>query len=241
MKKKWLAMVLFILTPLFIAGCAQAIPAKEAAPLLIDAMIYQKEDESFESNFANSETLTTAFEKHRESFEENFTKGLLQSNTEIDETVAKKISGLLMTQVQEVTSYEIKKVTETKPIHHVTYEIKGFDLSGLLIRTTQELLARIQKDNQIAKDQKKVIEETIAIIEAQIPETKATETTTEVTLQLKENRGKWEIVAGQDEALASLYLSFFAGVSNDEELAKEMAEAVTQVVVPSMGEPKTNE
>ena len=76
MKKKWLAMALFILTPLFIAGCAKAIPAKEAAPLLIDAMIYQKEDESFETNFANSETLTNAFEKHRSSIEDNFTAGL---------------------------------------------------------------------------------------------------------------------------------------------------------------------
>lgn len=241
MKKKWLAMVLLILTPLFIAGCAKAIPAKEAAPLLIDAMIYQKQDELFETNFANSETLTSAFEKHRESFEENFTTGLLQSNAEIDEAVAKNISGLLMTQVQAVTSYEIKKVTETKPIHHVTYEIKGFDLSGLLVRTTQELLTRIQKDNQIAKDQKKMIENTIAIVEAQIPQTKAKETATEVTLQLKENRGKWEIVAGQDEALASLYLAFFAGVHDEAALAKEMAEAMTQVVVPSMGEPKAKE
>lgn len=241
MKKKWLAMALFILTPLFIAGCAKAIPAKEAAPLLIDAMIYQKEDESFETNFANNETLTNAFEKHRSSFEDNFTAGLLQSNDQIDETVAKKISELLMTQVQEVTSYEVKKITETKPIHHVTYEIKGFDLSGLLTQTTQELLARIQKDNQITKDEKKIIENTIEIVKAQIPQTKAKEIATEVTLQLKENRGKWEIVAGQDDALASLYLSFFAGVRDEESLTKEMAEAVTKVAVPSMGEPDEKE
>lgn len=238
MKKKWLTMLMVLFTPLLIAGCAKAIPAEEAAPLLIDAMIYQKEDETFNESFAESETLTQAFAKHRTSFEENFTTGLLQSNEAVDEATAEKISELLMVQVKKVTSYQVKKLVETENIHHVTYEIKGFDLSGLLAQTTKELLTRIQKDNTIAKDEAKMVANTIEIVESELPKISAKETATEVTLQLKAKRGKWEIVAGQDETLAQLYLAFYAGLNNQEALTKEMNEAIAGVEVPSMGEPE---
>lgn len=238
MTKKWAVMVGFLFTLFFVAGCTKAIPAEEAAPLLIDAMIYNQDTEEFQANFAKNKELTDAFNEHRTSFEENFTQGLLQTGEGIDEQLAADISGALMKQVKETTSYQVKKITETKPVYHVTYEIKGFHLVQLFKESTTELLARIQKDNQLVKDEKTLIATTVEIMKEKIPTITAKEDPTEVTLQLKLNQGKWEIVSGQEEALASLYLAFFSGVRTQEELTTEMTQAISDIVVPSMVEPK---
>ena len=139
--------------------------------------------------------------------------------------------------MRETTSYQIKNITETKPVYHVTYEIQGFNLLRLFKESITELLVRIQNDNELVKDQKTLIATTVAIMQEKIPTIEANDTSTEVTLQLKVNRGKWEIVNGQDEALSSLYLAFFSGMRSQEELTNAMTEALSEIEVPSMGEP----
>ena len=69
--------LLFML--LFISGCTKAIPAEEAANIMIDTMIYDQQTEAFQTNFANSEELTEIFIEQRTLFEENFTQGILQT------------------------------------------------------------------------------------------------------------------------------------------------------------------
>lgn len=227
--------LLFML--LFISGCTKAIPAEEAANILIDTMIYDQQTEAFQTNFANSEELTEIFVEQRTLFEENFTQGILQTGEAVDEQLAMEISEMVMQQMRETTSYQIKNITETKPIYHVTYEIQGFNLLRLFKESITELLVRIQNDNELVKDQKTLIATTVAIMQEKIPTIEANDTSTEVTLQLKVNRGKWEIVNGQDEALSSLYLAFFSGMRSQKELTNAMTEALSEIEVPSMGEP----
>ncbi|MHC5269926.1 DUF5105 domain-containing protein [Enterococcus sp. LJL98] len=238
MHKKWIGMVLPAFTLLLLAGCTKAIPAEEAAPLLLDEMIYEKKAEAFQTNFLQSEELETAFQSQRTSFEENFTEGLLQSGEAVDQQVAAEISEALMKQVKEQTSYNVKQITETKSIFHVIYEVKGFDLMALFKASTTGLLEKIEEKNNLVKDPEKLVTETVKIMQDQIPLTPAKETSTEVTLQLKQNKGKWEIVGGQDETLASLYLAFYAGVRDEEELAAEMMQAMSEVIVPNLEEIK---
>ena len=227
--------LLFML--LFISGCTKAIPAEEAANILIDTMIYDQQTEAFQTNFANSEELTEIFVEQRTLFEENFTQGILQTGEAVDEQLAMEISEMVMQQMRETTSYKIKNITETKPIYHVTYEIQGFNLLQLFKESITELLVRIQNDNELVKDEKTLIATTVAIMQEKIPTIEANDTSTEVTLQLKVNRGKWKIVNGQDEALASLYLAFFSSMRSQEELTNAMTEALSEIEVPSMGEP----
>ena len=227
--------LLFML--LFISGCTKAIPAEEAANILIDTMIYDQQTEAFQTNFANSEELTEIFVEQRTLFEENFTQGILQTGEAVDEQLAMEISEMVMQQMRETTSYKIKNITETKPVYHVTYEIQGFNLLRLFKESITELLVRIQNDNELVKDQKTLIATTVAIMQEKIPTIEANDTSTEVTLQLKVNRGKWEIVNGQDEALSSLYLAFFSGMRSQKELTNAMTEALSEIEVPSMGEP----
>ena len=238
MQKKWIGVFLSLVTLFLIAGCTKTIPADEAATLLLDMMIYEKDTETFQTNFSKSDELTEAFKTQRTSFEENFTQGLLQEGDTVDDQVAAAISEALMKQVQEVTSYQVKQVTETKPIYHVTYEIQGFDLMTLFKESTISLLEKIEKENDLVKDPQKMIAATVEIMQEKIPTISAKEAPTEVTLQLKLNKGKWEIVNGQDETLASLYLAFYSGVRSQEELAKEMTQALTEIVVPSMEDSK---
>ena len=227
--------LLFML--LFISGCTKAIPAEEAANIMIDTMIYDQQTEAFQTNFANSEELTEIFVEQRTLFEENFTQGILQTGEAVDEQLAMEISEMVMQQMRETTSYKIKNITETKPVYHVTYEIQGFNLLQLFKESLTELLVRIQNDNELVKDQKTLIATTVAIMQEKIPTIEANDTSTEVTLQLKVNRGKWEIVNGQDEALSSLYLAFFSGMRSQKELTNAMTEALSEIEVPSMGEP----
>ena len=103
--------LLFML--LFISGCTKAIPAEEAANNLIDTMIYDQQTEAFQTNFANSEELTEIFVEQRTLFEENFTQGILQTGEAVDEQLAMEISEMVMQQMRETTSYQIKNITFT--------------------------------------------------------------------------------------------------------------------------------
>ena len=237
MKKTGTVIGALLFMHLFISGCTKAIPAEEAANILIDTMIYDQQTEAFQTNFANSEELTEIFVEQRTLFEENFTQGILQTGEAVDEQLAMEISEMVMQQMRETTSYQIKNITETKPVYHVTYEIQGFNLLRLFKESITELLVRIQNDNELVKDQKTLIATTVAIMQEKIPTIEANDTSTEVTLQLKVNRGKWEIVNGQDEALSSLYLAFFSSMRSQKELTNAMTEALSEIEVPSMGEP----
>lgn len=227
MKKLWLIPMLFVVA-LFAAGCNQGIPAEEAAPLFINRLVYQEEIETFEENFANGTELGEIFQQQQELFQEHFVTGIIGVNEEIEEEQADEIYRLLMQRLDD-TTYEVKQVSETDQIANIVYEIQGISIEDLVQTTTSELLVAIDADNQLVKEETRLVETTIAILKEQIPTTPIKEEPTTVSLQMKQEKGQWRLLSGQEDAIGAIYLSFIAGVSSQEQLEEDLQTAVAEI------------
>lgn len=218
MKKRWLPLLLIGVLVL-LAGCAKAIPTKEAAELFVDRLIYQKETEKFETNFKDGATLTKNFAEQEQSFLENFTAGLLSTDSGFSEETATEISQLVLDQVKEKTSYTIE-VAENDNIRNVTYHVKGLDFVAIMTQTTQKITAQMLQDTSLAKDEGKLATALIAqlktVLQAAPVQTKAVA----VLLEMRPEKGQWTLVEGQQKQLQSLYLAFVAGVKDEDTLNK---------------------
>ncbi|MGX7131065.1 DUF5105 domain-containing protein [Enterococcus songbeiensis] len=220
MKKIWLIFPILCFTFL-LSGCARAIPEKEAAALLVDHLVYQKSEKKFTENFQDGEDLSNAFQTNEQAFQKSFTEGLL-ADSEIPQAEAEEIAELLLNQMQKEATYEIKEIDDSDTIRHVTYGVKGLDFTGMMAATSEKLVTELLADETISKDQDKVVSETVRFLKETIPQTKAKTKAINVMLEMKPEKGKWQIVAGQTEQLNNLYLAFVAGVSDQEALLAEM-------------------
>lgn len=225
MKKRGILAFLLMIS-LLLGGCVKGIPAEEAAPLFMDYYIFQKEKVAFNENFANGEELGIVFTEQQAGFKTNFIAGLLQADEVVSQEQADEIYQVLSTQVIERATYEIKQVSTAEGLTDVVYEIYGVSLEELLLKVNQELVARIVSDNSLVKNQAKMVEETMAILKEQLTNVSIKDEPVTVTLQLKQEQGKWQVVNGQSEALKMIYFAFYTGVSSQEQFVEEVTEAM---------------
>ena len=226
MKKKGLFAVVVVMG-LLLTACARGIEPEEAAPLFVHRYIYQEEEESFNENFKQGEELGKVFTEQKESFKENFVEGLIGANDAVDKEAANEIYEQLDIQVQEVATYEVQKISTTKNLSNVIYDIQGLSMKDLLVATSQDLAAAIKKDNKLAKDEKKLVKKTVDILKQEIPKTSQIKEPKHLSLQLKKEKGQWEVVNGQSEELKAIYLAFYTGTDSEKEFTQEMTQALT--------------
>lgn len=209
---------------LFLTGCAKAIPAKEAATLFVEQLVYQKEETKFTENFQNGKELTKNFEANAALFQDTFASGLVAADTEVSEETAVEISQLLMEKVRSATDYQVK-VTETDSVRNVSYEIYGLDIVAVMKQTTEKVTEAMLADTSLAKDETKLQKQTILELKQvlQAPPVKTEPVT--VMLEMKPVKGKWTVVAGQQAEQEKLYLAFVAGVKDQETLTNDWQQA----------------
>ncbi|MGX7197864.1 DUF5105 domain-containing protein [Enterococcus olivae] len=228
MKRKGLFSILLVIGFL-LAGCDRGIPAEEAAPLFIDRFIYQEETKAFNENFQNGEALGTIFEEQQEVFQEHFIDGLIGVDDVVAQEQADEIYQQLAAQVQEKTTYRVKQVTENEDLANIIYEINGISIKELLLTMSQKLVERIHDDNALAKDQTKLVEETVGILKEELPNASIKEQPVDVSLQMRKEKGQWQLVNGQSEELSAIYLAFFTGFNDQEQFVEELTEAMSSV------------
>ena len=227
MKKKGLFSVVLLLGLLVtLTACSRGIDPEEAAPLFVHRYIYQQEEDSFNENFKQGEELGKIFNEQQDAFKENFIEGLLGANKAVDQEAANEIYEQLDRQVKEVATYEIGKISTTKHLTNVVYDIQGLSIKDLLVATSQDLADAIKKNNKLAKSKKQLVETTVKILKKEIPKTSQIEEPKHLSLQLKKEKGKWEVVNGQSEELKAIYLAFFTGTDSEEQFTQEVTAAL---------------
>lgn len=228
MKKRWLPLLLLGVI-VVLAGCAKAIPTKEAAALFVDRLIYQKETEKFEANFKDGATLTKTFEEQEQSFQKNFTAGLVNADSGLSQETAAEISQLVMEQVRAKTSYSIN-VAENDNIRNVTYHVKGLDFVAILSQTTEEITEQMMKDTSLAKDEDKLVKALVEQLQGILQAAPVKTEAVDVLLEMRPESGKWSLVEGQQKQLQNLYLAFVAGVKDEDTLNKDWEAAQAKLV-----------
>lgn len=225
MKKLLLPMLLGIL---MLAGCApKAIPAKEAADLFVQQLIYQKEGTDFEENFQNGDELKKSFETNAIAFRDTFATGLVAADGDVSEETASEITALLLDKVKSATDYKIKvgEAEASDSIRNVTYQVHGLDLVTVMKQTTQLVTAEMLKNTALAKDEAKLQAETVKQLQHVLEAPPVKAEAVNVMLEMKPEKGKWVVVGGQQKQLEGLYLAFVAGVKDADTLAADWQKA----------------
>lgn len=226
MKKMMMPLVVLLLA---VAGCgSKALPIEEAAPLIPDQMIYDRSEDKFEDNITDGEALSDSFEAMEDSFERSFTSGLITSSSEITEDQAEAITEELQYQVRQKATYKVT-AKKSSDIYHVTYQVKGLDFASILKETTDQLTKQMLTNKELATDQTKLRQAVLAILNDTVRDAQPKGEAINVMLEMKEEKGKWTIVSGQNEQLNSLFMSFYAGVADQQTLDQELNAAVQEV------------
>lgn len=230
MKKKYLWTSLLVLGVLFVlGGCKKAEPiaAEKAATLFINRFVYEKDSEEFEENFKDSDDLKKVMTENTQNFKDNFLAGL--TSTSVSEKTADELFATLFQQVQEKTSYAVEVKAENKETAQVVYHVTGIDFPKLIQKTDEDLLAAIQKDTSIAKDDEKMMQRILEILQTNLKDLKVKTEPVAITVTFSKNQAQWLIAQDQSEKISNLYLAFVSGAKNQAELTSQLEKVAEDV------------
>ena len=226
--KKMTAIVLLFLG-VIITGCGKkAIPAEEAGALLVDRLVYQKNEKEFINDFRDGAELGKQLDQNHEEFEENFLKGLSSSGTDVPKKEAHQLTQELLKQVKKKTSYRVVDFKETKDGADITYYVTGVDLVNAMKEMTRTLVSRAI-DNPDQSDEE-ILESTIEILTDRIKVIKIENDPIEMTIKLKKEKGYWYIPANQEEQVSKLFSAFVSGTEENEELDEALNEVIDEMM-----------
>lgn len=230
MKKKYLWPVLLIVSLVMVlGGCKKPEPiaAEKAATLFINRFVYEKDSEEFEKNFKDSQELKEVMTKNTQNFKDNFLAGL--TSTSISEKTADELFATLFQQVQKKTSYAVEVKAENDETAQIVYHVTGIDFPQLIKKTDEDLLAAIQKNTSIAKDNEKLMQTIIEILQKNLKDLKVKTQPTEITVTFAKDKDQWVIPQDQSEKISNLYLAFISGAKNQEELNSQLDKVAEDV------------
>ena len=228
MKKAWVLAIAVV--GVLLTGCNKAIPAEEAGEILIDRLIYQKQESAFADNFRGGEQTGQSLDAISDEFEEDFIAGLSSTGVTVPEKEAGDLTQELLEQMRSKTSYKIVELNETKSGATITYFITGLDLVNAMKEMTRTLVKDPIENADAGLTDQEILESTIAILTERIKVIKIENETIEMSVTLEKEKGKWFIPSDQQEMLTNIFMAFISGTEADEELDDALNEVVDEVM-----------
>ncbi|MGX7200173.1 DUF5105 domain-containing protein [Enterococcus nangangensis] len=230
---KKIVVVCGLLVTIFFAlsacGAKEPIAIEDAATLFANRLVYQKESEEFETNFKDSASLKKVMDKNADDFKTNFLAGLTDADEKITEAQAAELSNLLLEQMQTKTSYAVEVKAENEETALVVYHVSGLDFPAIVKKTDEALIAAVEKDNSIAKDDAKILATILASLKTNLAAATVVPEQTNVAVTFTKAEGQWQIASAQATNVANLYLAFASGAMNQEELTQQLQQATDEV------------
>lgn len=228
MKKK-LGAVWLVAVCLLLGACqTKPAPVKESAAAFADNLIYQKQQATVTKEFTNGKQLVKNLALNVAAVKESFAAGLTAADLMTDEQAA-AFTDQLFDQMQQKTSYTVKKEQENDQQTTVVYTVNGLDLSRLIQQSTDTLVERAIADSSLAKDDSKLKNEMGAILLSKVDQITVKKTAQTIRLTLTADSSTWAIKEDQKTTLTNLYLCFLTGAKDQAALSRELAAAVDQL------------
>lgn len=218
-------MIGFLLT-----GCgSKGISAEEAGELLIDRLIYQKDEDKFAKDFKDGKEVGEDLDGSSKQFEENFKEGLSATGAEVSQKQVDQLTDELLKQVQEKTTYRIAGIDEKKDKVTITYFITGLDLVSAMQEMTRQLIKDALKDPEVTENEEETLKMTIDILEERVKAIKIMTDPVELDIVLEKEKGKWLIPEDQEEQVFNVFMAFLSGTKDEETMEADLAEAFNEV------------
>lgn len=228
MKKLWFIPLIFF--GVMLSGCMSGgVSAEDAGDILIDRIIYQKQNQKFSNEFRDGTEEGKKIDEAVAVFEKNLIGGIERTGADIPEEDGDRLIKELLQQTKEKTSYKIVQIDETRNAATITYYVTGLDLVSAMQGMTRDLIKESLADENEKKSEQEIFQNTLEILENQLKTIKIKPDPVELKVFLKKSKGKWYIPESQEENLSNLFLAFVAGTQNNDTMNEELEEALNDV------------
>lgn len=227
---KKIIMISIVMIGFLLTGCgSKGISAEDAGELLINRLIYQKDEDKFSKEFEDGKAVGESLDNSSKQFEENFRTGLIATGAEISQKQVDQLTEELLKQVKEKTTYRIAGIGEKKNKVTITYFITGLDLVSAMQEMTRQLIKDALKNPEVIEDEEKTLEMTIDILEERVKAIKIMTDPVELDIELEKKNGKWIIPDNQKEQVFNLFMAFLSGTKDEETMEADLEEAFNVV------------
>lgn len=228
MKKLWfIPLIIFVG---ILSGCMTGgVSAEDAGDILIDRIIYQKQNQKFSNEFRDGLEEGKKIDEAVSVFEKNLIGGIERTGADIPEEDGNRLIKELLQQTKEKTSYKIVQIDETRNAATITYYVTGLDLVSAMQGMTRDLIKESLADENEKKSEQEIFQNTLEILENQLKTIKIKPDPVELKVFLKKSKGKWYIPDSQSENLSNLFLAFVAGTQDNDTMNEELEEALNDV------------
>ncbi|MHC5228016.1 DUF5105 domain-containing protein [Enterococcus sp. LJL99] len=227
---KKIIMVSVVMVGFLLTGCgSKGISAEDAGELLVDRLIYQKDEDKFAKDFKDGEAVGEELDNNRKQFEGNFKAGLTGTGAEISQKQVDQLTEELLKQVQEKTTYRIAGLDEKKNKVTITYFITGLDLVSAMQEMTRQLIKDALEDPEVTEDEEKTLNMTIDILEERVKAIKIMTDPVELDIVLEKEKGKWVIPNNQKDQIFNLFMAFLSGTKDEKTMEADLEEAFNEV------------
>ncbi len=214
--KKILFLLLTILVAVGLTACAnKKVNPKEATEVLINSMVYQKNEDIAKYKEVFNEDAAKSKKQAEDVFVESVssslsTMGIIEGNNEKE---IKELWNVMMNQVKEKTSYTVEVVKEDKTNPELEVKIKGLDSDKLMQEFQNKMTAEVQKDPEIAKDKLKLGKLFLVTFKTVVQGAVASENEVTIPVKLepnKDDKSKWQII-DKNQTTTKISTAFFDG------------------------------
>lgn len=216
-----------ILSIIIFSACGKkALDPLKTGEILVQQLVYDKEEALFDANFKNGDTLRKKLTEYKETI------GL--AAVDIGENLSSKESREyieeLQKRMQEVAKYKVSSQKEGTDKISITYEVYGLDYAAILNETLNNLGTEMM-ENEIIRDDHKALDKLTALLFKQaIRNGKVKTEPLIMTLFLVEEKGKWVVEDEEIEQAMNLYLAFLTGNANIDDFSIEMNRVIQRAI-----------
>jgi hypothetical protein len=196
MKFKKLLCLMFTLTVMIgVAACgAQKPTPKEATEVLVNAMMYQKDEDIKKYKSVFNQDATQSKEEAEKAFKAGFatSSGLAAGDKEIED-----LWNAILKQINDKATYTVEVVKDDKTNPEVIVKIKGLNMTSITTTLQAKVTEEVKNDPTIAQDQAKVTKLVMSVMKDAIENIEASDTEVTVPVKLepnKDSKNKWQIV-----------------------------------------------
>ncbi|WP_024620837.1 DUF5105 domain-containing protein [Metaclostridioides mangenotii] len=193
--KRILYLMLIITVMVVVAACGAKKPTpKEAAEVLVNTMIYQKDEDikKYESVFNKDAT------QLKEGAENLFKAGFSTSpDLGFSDKEVTDLWNMILKQMNDKATYTVEVVKNDKTNPEIIIKIKGIRMTSITTTNQSEIKEAVQKDPTIAQDKAKRTKLLISVMKDAIKNIEASDTEVTIPVKLepnKDSKNKWQIV-----------------------------------------------
>ena len=193
--KKLLCLMLTLTVMIGVAACGAKKPTpKEATEVLVNAMMYQKDEDIKKYKSVFNQDVTQSKEEAEKAFKAGFAKssGLAAADKEIED-----LWNAILKQINDKATYTVEVVKDDKTNPEVIVKIKGLNMTSITTTLQAKVTEEVKKDPTIAQDQAKVTKLVMSVMKDAIENIEASDTEVTVPVKLepnKDSKNKWQIV-----------------------------------------------